>query len=397
MPNQLNQLFWWSPSPSEMQIHQRLAVMAIILLLGGCKNTRDEVPVQGFSAAKVIIGYVPGFRGVLNTAEINPNKITHINYAFVNVKDSAAFLTNISTDTINFRKLNELKRLNPHLKIMLSIGGWSWSENFSDAVLTSTSRRKFTESCLALLERFYLDGIDIDWEYPGMKGEDNVFRPEDRQHFTLMFKELRQALDVLSTHTGRTYTLTTALPCFEGILTVTDMHEASKYLDYINLMGYDFYVSGDKAGHHANLYASESYGDEDSVDKAFNLYTAAGVSPDKLVLGVPFYGRSWIMKSDDNRGINRAVESVANGGGYTFIHDTLIHQSGFVRYWDEKAKAPYLWNAAKRQLVSYEDEESIREKCNFVKSHNMAGMMFWQYASDPREYLLDAMNTHLYH
>lgn len=380
-----------------MQIYTRLAALVIVLVLGCCKNVKDEIAVNGYGPSKVIIGYVPGFRGVLNTAGIDPNKLTHINYAFVNVKDSAAVLTNIGTDTVNFRKLNGLKRLNPQLKIMLSLGGWSWSENFSDAVLTASSRKKFAESCLILLERYYLDGIDIDWEYPGMKGEDNVYRPEDREHFTLMFKELRQELDILSTHTGKTYVLTTALPCFEGILTVTDMHEVSKYVDYINLMGYDFYVSGVKAGHHANLYASESYGDEDSVDKAFNLYTAAGVPPEKLVLGVPFYGRSWIMKSDDNRGINRAVESVAKGGGYTFIHDTLIHQAGFVRYWDEKARAPYLWNAAKRQLVSYDDEESIREKCDFVKSHNMGGVMFWQYASDPKEYLLDAVNAHLYH
>jgi len=127
------------------------------------------------------------------------------------------------------------------------------------------------------------------------------------------------------------------------------------------------------------------------------LYTAAGVPADKLVLGVPFYGRSWIMKSLDNLGINRQVDSVVRAGGYTFIRDTLAHQPGFVRHWDDKAKAPYLWNAGKRQLVSYDDEQSIQEKCTFVNAHHMAGIMFWQFASDPRGYLLDAVNTHLYH
>lgn len=370
-----------------------LAAMASLCFFG-CRNGTEEG--EQFTTAKVVIGYVPGFRGVLDVAQIDPNKVTHINYAFVNVKDSVAVLTNITTDTVNFRLLGMLKRRNPNLKILLSLGGWSWSENFSDAVLTASSRKKFAESCAALLERHYLDGIDIDWEYPGMKGEDNVFRLEDRENFTLMFKELRQKLNTLSTHTGKTYALTTALPCFQGILSVTDMREASKYLDYVNLMGYDFFVSGEKAGHHSNLHPSENYGNEDSIEKAFNIYTSAGVPSEKLVLGVPFYGRSWIMKSADNRGINRAVAAVAKGGGYTYIRDTLALQAGFVRYWDEKARAPYLWNAQKLQLVSYDDEESVREKCAFVKTHNMGGIMFWQFASDPKGYLLDAVNDHLY-
>jgi len=206
-----------------MCIAPSLAVLTTAILLLSCQQGTVQAPLDNFVAAKVIIGYVPGFRGILDTEHIDPNKVTHINYAFVNVKDSTAYLTNLATDTVNFRKLNGMKRINPQLKIMISLGGWSWSENFSDAVLTPSSRKKFAESCAAILKRYYLDGVDIDWEYPGMKGEDNVFRSEDRQHFTLMFKELRQHLNTLSTHTGKSYTLTTALPCFNQILSVTDM------------------------------------------------------------------------------------------------------------------------------------------------------------------------------
>lgn len=370
------------------------AAWAGLLLLTHCKNGSDETSVDRYTQPKVIIGYAPGFRGELDLSQIDANKVTHINYAFVNVHDSIAVLTNFTTDTLNFRKLNELKRLNPRLKIIISLGGWAWSENFSDAVYTASSRKKFAASCAAILDRYYLDGVDIDWEYPGMRGEDNVFRPEDRENFTLMFKELRRELNTLSTHTGRDYVLTTALPCFDDIHRVTDMGEASKYLDYINLMGYDFYVSGEKAGHHANLYTADDNGV--SVEKAVAAYQAAGVLPEKLVLGVPFYGRSWIMKSDVNRGINQLIHAVAQGGGYSYIRDTLSHQAGFVRYWDDRAKAPYLWHATRRQLVSFEDEESIREKCAFVHSHNLGGIMFWQFASDPKGYLLDAVNTYLY-
>ncbi len=119
---------------------------------------------------KVIIGYVPGFRGDLDENAIDPQKITHINYAFVDVKDSTAWLTNMATDTINFRKLNRLKANNSDLKILISIGGWSWSKNFSDAVLTTSSRKLFAKTSCEIVQKYDLDGVDIDWEYPGLKG-----------------------------------------------------------------------------------------------------------------------------------------------------------------------------------------------------------------------------------
>lgn len=361
-----------------------------------CKSGQESIHQTPVKNKLAIIGYVPGFRGELDENTIDANKLTHINYAFVDVKDSMAWLTNMATDTINFRKLNYLKKKNPDLKILISIGGWSWSENFSDAVLTENSRRKFAQTGAAIVEQYNLDGIDIDWEYPGMRGEDNVFRAEDKENFTLMFKAIREELDKLATKTGKTYQVTTALPCFPKLFEVTNMGEAAKYLDYVNIMAYDYYVAGETAGHHSNLYHSENYEKEDSGNKAYDLYTKAGVPAEKLVLGIPFYGRSWFMKTDNNLGINRAVDSVARGSGYTFIKDSIMTRPGFVRHWDDKAKAPFLWNAQTRQLIVFDDEESIKYKCEYVKTKNMAGIMFWQYASDPKEYLLTAVNEHLY-
>jgi chitinase len=210
-----------------------------------------------------------------------------------------------------------------------------------------------------------------------------------------MFKSLRETLDVLSTETGKTYQVTTALPSFPRLFEVTEMGRAATYLDYINIMAYDFYVNGDTAGHHSNLYHSDNYDREDSGNKAVDLYIKAGVPSEKLVLGIPFYGRSWFMKTEDNHGINRQVDSVTRAGGYTYIKDSMLIRPGFERHWDDKAKAPYLWNAETHQLVVYDDEESVEVKCEYVKEKNMAGIMFWQYASDPKEYLLTAVNKHL--
>jgi chitinase len=367
-----------------------LSVLFSLILLSPGHAQKQRLSDKPF----VIIGYVPGFRGEIDERTIDANKLTHINYAFVDVKDSTAWLHNLATDTINFRKLNKLKRINAKLKILISLGGWGWSENFSDAVLTASSRRKFAKSNAAIVEEHNLDGVDIDWEYPGMKGEDNVFRPEDKQNFTLMFQALREELDKLSKKTGKTYLLTTAIPCFTRFIEITEMGKAQQYLDYINLMAYDFHVAGPQGGHHSNLFFSENANLEQSGDRAFREYTAAGVPAEKLVLGIPFYGRSWIMKTDDNHGINRPIESVARAGGYTFVKDSIITRPGFVRYWDDKAKVPYLFNSKTKQLVSYDDEESVKIKCEYVKSHNMAGIMFWQYASDPKGYLLSTVNMH---
>jgi chitinase len=370
----------------------RVILILFAVILFSCKS---ETELSKTNQKYAIIGYVPGYSGLLDETAIDAKKLTHINYAFVDVKDSMAWLTNIETDTVNFRKLNSLKKQNPELKLLISIGGWSWSENFSDAVLTESSRSKFAKTSVAIIENYDLDGVDIDWEYPGLRGEDNVFRPEDKQNFTLMFQELRKELDALSAKTSRKYLLTTAIPCFSRFIEITEMGKASEYLDYVNVMAYDFFVAGDTAGHHANLFYSENYDKEDSGDRAFKEYTKAGVPAGKLVLGLPFYGRSWFMKTSDNYGINRPVDSVTRGGGYSYLKDSIATKPGFIRHWDDKAKAPVLWNESTRQMISYEDEESVKYKCEYVKQNKMGGVMFWQYMSDPKEYLLDAVNANL--
>ena len=172
----------------------RLAAVALlsawIIPLVGNSQTRS---------GKVIIGYVGGFRGLVNTSIIQPQKLTHINYAFVDVKDNRAWLHYEKTDTVNFRNLNLLKQQNPELKILISIGGWTWSGKFSDAVLTDTSRQRFVASAVDIIKKYDLDGIDIDWEYPSLQGlTGNVFRPEDKQNFVLLFKELRRQTDSLA-------------------------------------------------------------------------------------------------------------------------------------------------------------------------------------------------------
>lgn len=368
-------------------LHILVALSIATLLTVGFKPDPKAKPI--------VLAYVGGFRGLVNTDQIAAEKLTHINYAFVDIKNNRAWLHNLATDSTNFRKLNNLKLRNPALKILISIGGWSWSENFSDAVLSDTSRVAFAASAVDIVREYQLDGIDIDWEYPGMKGEDNVFRPEDKGNFTLMFKALREQLNTLKQQTGKDYLVTTALPGFEGIFTHTDMAQAHPYLDYINVMTYDHFTGGPLAGHHTNLYASGKVDNESSGDRAIMLYKQAGVPANKLVLGLAFYGRAWQLQTDDPNVHPRTIAKVERGGGYTFIKDSLLTNPAYKRYWDRRAKAPYLYNADLKRFVSYDDEQSVKEKCRYVKKKGLAGVMFWEYFSDPKTYLLSEIDQEL--
>lgn len=344
---------------------------------------------------KVVIGYVGGYNGLADLSHIQPKKLTHINYAFVNVKDNRAFLQREATDTVNLNNLNKLKEQNPDLKILISIGGWSWSENFSDAALSDTARKSFATSAVAIIEKYKIDGIDIDWEYPGISGEEgNVYRNEDKQNFTLMLKELRLQLDNVQKRTKQKKLLTIAAGGFTDFINHTEMDKVQQYLDYVNLMTYDFY-NGRIAGHHTNLYASKTVLSNGSADKAFKEYLAAGVPAKKLVMGIAFYSRAFTLKNNATIGLGDSVLTSKFGKGYTFIKDSLINKRGFIAYRDKEAKAPYLYNATTKEFLTYDDEASVIEKCKYVLKNDMGGVMFWEYSSDMNGYLLNQINKSL--
>ena len=340
---------------------------------------------------KVIIGYVGGFRGLINTNQIEAKKLTHINYAFVDIKNNRAWLHREATDTINFRHLVQLKRQNPALKILISIGGWTWSGRFSDAVLTDTARQAFAASAVEIIRKYDMDGIDIDWEYPGRPGyQGNIYRPEDKRNYTLLFRDIRRQMDTLQQQTGKKYLLTTAAGGFKNYLANTDMGSAQQYLDYVNLMTYD-YSGGKIAAHHTNLYTSTRYRSVTSADSAVRQFMAAGVPANKLVMGIAFYGRVSNLIAGA-KGLGDTIATYSRGKGYTAIKDTLIKQAGYKVYRDRSAKAPYLYNAENRQFVTFDDEWSVKKKCKYVLDKKLAGVMFWEYDSDLKGYLLDEIN-----
>ncbi|MDO3642371.1 glycoside hydrolase family 18 protein [Mucilaginibacter sp. L3T2-6] len=357
------------------------------------------LPALAQPGKHVIIGYVGGFHGLIDTTMVHAKKLTHINYAFVNVKNNRAFLTNIKTDTTNFKNLVKLKKDNPKLKVLISIGGWAWSKNFSDAVLTDTSRTAFAASAVDIVRKYHLDGVDIDWEYPNDIGDGNVFRSADKQNYTLMFKALRKELNKLEKETGNKMFLTAAVGGFKRFTLNTEMDKVARYLNYINLMSYDYFQDSLHISvHHTNLYGSKKYNPAfDSGDKAVNDFMTAGVPAKKLVLGVAFYGHSSRVIDTTANGLGIKTDGKMRAGGYTFIKDSLVDNpaSGLKYYRDLDAGAPYLFNPVTRQFITYDDEWSIKNKCDYVNRKKLAGVMFWEYSSDKKEYLLDEIDRDL--
>jgi chitinase len=264
--------------------------------------------------------------------------------------------------------------------------------------LTAQSRSVFIQSVAEFVDRYKLDGLDIDWEYPGMSGATNHFRPEDKQNYTSLLKELRQRFDQEEKKLQRRLFITIATGSSSDWLAHTEMVEVQKYVDTINLMAYDYYEpgSGPITGHHAPLFTNPADPKKISADRSVREYEQAGVPAAKIVLGVPFYGHVWGQVPDRDHGLFQPGKPVPNTfAQYGNISSSMLNH-GFIRYWDPVASVPYLYSPDKKIFVSYEDPESLALKCKYVVDHKLGGIMFWDYAGDPSGALLDAIDAGLY-
>ncbi|GAB3988129.1 glycoside hydrolase family 18 protein [Spirosoma daeguense] len=345
----------------------------------------------------ILIGYVSG--NGWTKSQIDANKLTHINYAFAVPAENGEFAPISAKDSANLVALTSLRSINKDLKILISVGGWGGCKYFSDAALTDASRWKFANSAMSFVKKYRLDGVDIDWEYPAQIGAGNIYRPEDKENFTLFLKAIREGLDDLGKQDNRMganhYLLTAATGGDTAFVNHTNLGEAQKYLDYVNIMTYDLYHGNDKVtGHHSPLDQSKK-GDQsrNSSVSAVEGHIRAGVPVEKIVLGLPFYGRGWT----NVRAVDNGLYQPQSEGKHLFISydelvDKYINKNGFTRYWDADAKAPYLWNPTSKTFISYADAESFEPKLAYVKKKGLAGVMFWEYIYDLRKpVLLDTL------
>jgi chitinase len=349
----------------------RALLLAAVALLAVTRPAEAEVR---------IVAYVIGWE---NPPAIDPDKLTHINYAFGKIEGGKVVFPHAGVPH-HLAHLRSLKAKNPRLKVLLSVGGWE-AEGFSDAALTAASRTAFAESIVALLREHSLDGVDLDWEYPGQSVGGIKSRPEDKQNFTALLRTVRE-------HLGGRYLLTIASADRE-YFDFTEMDKLHVYLDWINVMSYDFFNSlTATTGHHAGLYASAYAAPTDrNADASVKQHLAAGIPPNKLVLGVAFYGRAFAGVEPAREGLNQPYERFEAAYPYAELLQKFVDRQGFVRKWDSKAKAPYLWNAQTRAFITYDDPPSIGIKADYVRKHKLGGMMFWELSQDSGTVLLDTI------
>lgn len=371
-------------------------IFTVLLFIGyGChSNKRTEIELQ---SQKKIIAYIYPANDTIDISKISINQLTHINYSFAKITDGV-IASGFDTDSVNITLLKKLiKEKNSNCKLLISVGGWEFSDKFSDMALNSSSRKKFISSCINYIRFFDIDGVDVDWEYPGKPGKTNNFRADDKYNFTFLLKELRIALDSLEEIDNKQYLSSIAVPAFPEFYSNIETQEIIKHLDFINLMAYDFYGEWEPvSGHQSNLFSTENPKFL-SADSAVKFLLSENIPNDKIVLGVPFYSRSWKITERSNKD---KIHNLGHGAGINSVYEDLLREyinlNGYEEYWDSIAAVPYLWNDSLEVFVTYENPKSVSLKCEYIKTQNLGGIMFWKYNLEAENQLLNVIYKEIY-
>lgn len=303
---------------------------------------QPALPTSG-QPIKPVIAYVISWSDQMP----DPTYLTHINYAFGHVNET---FDGVKVDNpARLKQIVRLKKQAPHLKILLSIGGWG-SGRFSEMVSDPKTRLAFAKDCAKVVRSFKLDGIDIDWEYPTSNAAGISCAPEDTDNYTLLMRDIRAAI-------GPDKLLTQATVSSAQYI---DMKAVDPYLDFTNVMSYDM---GRAPYMNSPLYDSENVLNM-TTDKAIQAHLAAGIPPEKLVMGMAFYGRG--------------TRSFPRPADLTQVYAT----PGFTARWDAEAKNPYMTDAKGQLVYGYENLESLAMKCHYILDHGLKGAMYWSYDGD---------------
>lgn len=292
--------------------------------------------------------------------------------------------------------IKRMKELNKDTKFVLAVGGYG-VDGFSDAALDG-NRYVFTENIMSTVKELDLDGVDIDWEYPAHDAwGTQKSRPEDTKNFTSLMKELREKLNMLP-HQERGYLLTFAAGAQEWYFDLVELDKLMKYVDYINVMAYDLTGKWSPVtGYNANLYIDKYNHAEHSVEQVMQGFISRNVDSKKILLGIPSYSYGWKqVKIKDGKPFvsGKPIEIDKVDLSYKAIQEKYLNKNGYKRFFDDKAKAAYLYNGD--TFISYEDEEALEAKVQYIRNHQLGGVMVWEYHRDADDgiinYLAEQLN-----
>jgi len=334
------------------------------------------------SRGQAIIAYYSGDVRTIDRCPVG--QLTHIIFGFCYLKGDCLYATR--SDSLVLRKLVSLKKAHPSLKILLSLGGWGGCRTCSQVFSSREGRERFAHSVLSLTRYFQTDGIDIDWEFPTLGGyPGHPYAATDGRNFTALLRILR---DTLGVSKEISFILTGFSPYLRGSVEVV---QAARIADRINLMTYDMIGSRSPiTGHHTPLYSTARQ--QESVDNAVRYLDSLGVPLHKIAVGAAFYGRLFGNVPNKDQGLYQP------GKFSRFVSMRQIRQhytsaNGYREYWDDSAQAPYMYNAARRSFLTYDNKRSIAAKAEYVKKKGLNGVFFWELRLDmPRNELLSVIS-----
>ncbi|MGL6186372.1 MAG: glycosyl hydrolase family 18 protein [Clostridium chrysemydis] len=378
--------------------------------------------------------------------DIPADQLTHLNFAFMDfdangnlifTDKGAAVEAPVGMDGVTWGDANagllaafqELKAKNPNLKIGISLGGWSKSGDFSEVAASPEKTKNLVNNVLNFIRYTNMDFVDLDWEYPcSVRAADKVdnqndegtpnSKPEDKENYIKLLQAFRTALDTQEKSLGKEYELSVALPApiarvDEGI----DVDALFNVVDFANIMTYDMRGAWDPiTGHQTGLYSNPNdpyKGKGLSVDESVNYLIKKGAEPEKIVVGAAYYTRGWEKSTGEdvdktNPGLFKEVQKVnqdadrtptAGANNYAPVKDGDGGRRGGVwpyrklaelkkaypglkEYWDDTAKAPYLYDSSTGAFFTYDNVKSIGEKTNYVNQKNLGGMIAWMASQD---------------
>ena len=321
---------------------KRLTAGLLLALVMGLLISCQHSTQTSTSKDKVVIAYVTSWSEVMP----DPSLVTHINYAFGHVTD--CFNGVRINNEERLRQIVALKEKAPHLKVLLSIGGWG-SGRFSEMAADEQNRLSFAKDCQRVIQEFGLDGIDIDWEYPTVSAANISSSPDDTDNFTLLMRDIRQAI-------GKDKLLTMASVASAKFVNFRAIMDD---IDFVNIMSYDM---ANAPQHHSTLYRASISG-ELTCDDAVKAHIDSGVPAERLVLGMPFYGRGGKILSNRN-------------------YRDIAFNEEYIEQWNDTAKVPYLINKEETLILGYDNVRSLSIKCKYVLEKGLLGGMYWEYSGD---------------
>ncbi|HEX7847164.1 MAG TPA: glycosyl hydrolase family 18 protein, partial [Chitinophagaceae bacterium] len=318
--------------------------------------------------------YYSGNANEIDSFEVE--KLSHIIFSFCHLKGNRLSVDN-ARDTATIHKLVSLKKRNPSLKVQLSLGGWGGCEPCSPIFVVDSARKIFAASVKELCDHFKTDGIDLDWEYPGIEGHPgHPFLKEDKANFTALVKELR---NVLGQEKEISFAAGGFKEFFDGSI---DWKEVMPLVDRVNLMSYDL-VGGynTMTGHHTALFSNAKQ--ERSADHGIRYLDSLGVPLNKIVIGAAFYARTWENVPDADNGLYKPGK-FKSFIAFNQFDKWLSSDSGFVFYLDTVAAAPYVYNASRKLFATFDDPVSIQKKTAYALDKGLNGIMFWELPLDKK-------------